>query len=293
MKFLEKFSMTIYKAAARKPLMRFSGITPEKVMLQSLKVLDSETIHEIKTFIINQQTESGGFMDKAGKSDLYYSLFGYFVAEALNLSEIRPRLKHYLEDIANTTKPEGIHLHSAAILFSKLGGVENMPPEINDRIRNKAVLSGNLNTYSTFLNLLTFYYAAYNKGLYRVQQQLRNLQKAPDAPCTITAAILVLQHCFEKPVDETIAALNSFYLKNGSFAAVKHAPVGDLLSTAVALYALRVARADIRKMTPDCLEYVDSLYSKGGFCATSLDHDPDVEYTFYGLLALGALSGAP
>jgi len=79
-------------------------------------------------------------------------------------------------------------------------------------------------------------------------------------------------------------------MKNGSFAAVKNAPVGDLLSTGVALYALKVAGADIRKIAPDCLEYIDSLYSDGGFCATILDPDPDVEYTFYGLLALGALA---
>jgi hypothetical protein len=66
--------------------------------------------------------------------------------------------------------------------------------------------------------------------------------------------------------------------------------MGDLLSTGVALYALRFVKHDLRIMKPECLEYVDSLYANGGFCATVLDPGADVEYTFYGLLALGALA---
>ena len=291
MKYLERFSTIIYRTAARKPLIRFSEITPEKVLQRSLKVVDTDTVDKVRTFVMKQQTESGGFMDKAGKSDLYYSLFGYLLAEALNLATVRPRIRQYLKDITHTTIPDGVYLHCAAILFAKLADAENIPPEICSRIRAKADYSGNMDAYSAFLSLLTFYYTENYKNLFRVGHHLKNLQKVPGTLCTTTAAILVLKYCFEEPAEETIAALRAFYMENGSFAAVKNAPVGDLLSTAVALYALRVAHADIRKITPDCLAYVDSLYLNGGFCATALDQDPDVEYTFYGLLALGALSG--
>ena len=68
------------------------------------------------------------------------------------------------------------------------------------------------------------------------------------------------------------------------------APCEDLLSTAVALYALHFLDADIRIMKPDCLIFIDDLYDNGGFRATKYDSVTDVEYTFYGLLALGSMS---
>ena len=109
-------------------------------------------------------------------------------------------------------------------------------------------------------------------------------------PCSVTAAHLILHDCFRMPVKELENRVNEFYRGNGSFAAVMRAPTGDLLSTGVALYALRFVNSDITMIKPDCFSYIDSLYSAGGFCATVADPDPDVEYTFYGLLALGALS---
>lgn len=72
--------------------------------------------------------------------------------------------------------------------------------------------------------------------------------------------------------------------------ATKTTKAADLLSTAVALYSLYFAGADLRKIRPACLDYIDSLFHNGGFSANSIDPDTDIEYTFYGLLALGALA---
>lgn len=286
MKWLEKFSGTIYKVAARKPLNRFSKALPEQVLKRSLKMLDPEIANEIQYFVLSRQSENGGFMDKAGKSDLYYSLFGNFVAETFDLRESGIRLQTYIDSYIESSKPEGVHLHCAAILISRRPGVEKLPEKINKSLA-ESTFSGH---YSAFLNLLSFYYSRNYVGLFRESRRLRATSKLTDIPCTVVAANLVLQHCFNRPTEKLIAALRSFYMKNGSFAAVKNAPVGDLLSTSVALYALRMAGADMRGIKPECLEYVDSMYIGGGFCATELDPDPDIEYTFYGLLALGALA---
>jgi hypothetical protein len=178
-----------------------------------------------------------------------------------------------------------------AILYAKLFGHETLPSAFLKEVRNDFFKAENQQAlYSDFLSLMTFYYLEDYSGLYKIQQKLKTIDITTEMPCPVTAAQMVLQHCFGKSTCEMEKRLNSFYREKGNFAAISRAPIGDLLSTAVALYSLMFVKADIRIIKPDCLSYVDSLYTEGGFCATFLDADPDVEYTFYGLLALGALS---
>ena len=69
------------------------------------------------------------------------------------------------------------------------------------------------------------------------------------------------------------------------------APAPDLLSTAVALHALAGLQADFSHLKDPLLDFVDTLWSAdGGFHGHWADHELDVEYTYYGLLALGHLS---
>ena len=68
------------------------------------------------------------------------------------------------------------------------------------------------------------------------------------------------------------------------FHATELAPIPDLLSTAVALFTLRLVGAEVR----DASEFVHAHWlDNGGFAPTLLDEYSDVEYVFYGLLALG------
>ena len=65
----------------------------------------------------------------------------------------------------------------------------------------------------------------------------------------------------------------------------------DLLSTATALHALGVLGDTRNRIAPACLAFVESLWSAaGGFRGSVPDPVCDCEYTFYGLLALGALA---
>ena len=83
----------------------------------------------------------------------------------------------------------------------------------------------------------------------------------------------------------------SRHADDGGFFAVPMAPLPDLLSTATALHALSGLHADLGKIREPCLDFIDTLWtSKGGFHGTWTDDVLDVEYTFYGLLALGHLS---
>jgi prenyltransferase beta subunit len=144
--------------------------------------------------------------------------------------------------------------------------------------------------YNAFLSLLTCYYTRDYFGVYMIRKHLGSREQDSELSCTLSAASLVLQKTFGKPKEKLVKQVFSFYNNQGGFMATKTTRVADLLSTAVALYSLYFAGADLRKIRPACLEYVDSLFQNGGFSANSFDPDTDIEYTFYGLLALGALA---
>jgi len=293
MKLLEKLLKTIFKLAGSRILHRFQASSIEKVLKKSIDLLDEQTLLEMKAFVVQQQTASGGFADKAGNSDLYYSLFGCYLAEALDIPDVMPSLKQYVKTRIQTGDIRGISLYCTAILHTKLWENESLPPKLKQKIAVETQQPGKQEAgYSNFLSLISFYYLENYVGLYRIQKQLKTIDIKRNLPCPVTAAHLVLQYCFGKPTHELEELMHSFYRGNGSFMAIHQAPIGDLLSTAVSLYALDFVKADLRALKPDCLNYVDSLYADGGFCATELDVSPDVEYTFYGLLALGALSTA-
>jgi hypothetical protein len=291
MRSWERFSKTIFRFAAVKYLRKIRENSFERVLRNSAGLIESQTLSEIKKFVRNKQTSSGGFADKGGNCDLYYTLFGYFIAEALEINDVMPSLREYVKNVVQTRELKGVYLKSAVILYAKLFGYETLPIALQRKtFVGVQKTESRQETYSEFLNLLAYYYSEDYSGLFKVQKSLKIKTTNTEMPCSLTAANLVLQYCFGNPVKELNDRLNSFYRNNGSFSAIKMAPVGDLLSTGVALYAMRFINSDLRRIRPDCLNFIDSLYSEGGFCATAFDTDPDVEYTFYGLLALGALS---
>ena len=72
--------------------------------------------------------------------------------------------------------------------------------------------------------------------------------------------------------------------ETGGFHATEQAPIPDLLSTAVALFTLRLIGVDARNAT----QFIEAHWlDNGGFAPTLYDDYSDVEYVFYGLLALG------
>ena len=111
-------------------------------------------------------------------------------------------------------------------------------------------------------------------------------QEVATTNATVAALAIIGQLEGYKPIDDL------FYLRDtqdetGGFKAGRGAPVPDLLSTATTLFLMGCY--DIRPVRPvhDFIEahWLDS----GGFSATLLEDSSDVEYVFYGLLALGAL----
>jgi hypothetical protein len=260
----------------------------EQVLKNSSQLLDFQTWNEIKEKSLSFISNDGGFCDRSGKSDLYYSLFGMYVYNALNISKINENLKSYLNQFDLSTKYEGVYLYCLSILHSKLFTSGDEVKYLRKQIK-EIVNNGNQLDYTIFLGLLSLYYQKDYLTIYKLLRKFKPNIK-DDVPCTVLAAKAFILKASGKNVKGISQKLMEFYRGNGSFSALKNSPVGDLLSTAVALFALYFINADIRTIKPDCLEYIDSLYNNGSFRATNLDFETDIEYTFYGLLALGSLA---
>jgi len=268
---------------------RFQDKSIEQVLKNSFQIPDKQTIDEIYERTLNYISKDGGFCDRASKSDLYYSLFGMFVGNALSINKINDNLQNYLKHIDLSAKTEGVHLYCLSILYSNLFTSDKKTKVLRKIVKQKVKENVKSPDYNLFLGILSLYYQNEFFTIYKILRKFKP-EYITELPCPVLAANAVIMKVSGKNVSEVEQNLMTFYRGNGSFSALKNSPIGDLLSTAVALYALKFIGADLRLIKPDCLGFIDSLYHEGSFRATSLDSESDIEYTFYGLLALGSLA---
>jgi len=291
MSLWERFLRITYKAAASPSLKRYQNKSIESVLQKSTSIIDTDIQVEIKNHILKSITKDGGFADRGGKSDIYYSLFGCLIAEALSVKEIFPHLKDYVKKVVTENSLSGIHLYCGSILYAKLHGFDST----TDRLRKKVEIEllskeGGSSEYNYFIGLLTLYYLQDYRFILKLKKRIKGFRTERETTCSLTAAEAMINGALGKNTTDSEIKLKAFYRGNGGFVALQKAPIADLLSTAVALYALRFIDSDLTNIKPECLTFVDGHYLNGGFRATPLDFDIDVEYTFYGLLTLGVLS---
>ena len=181
-------------------------------------------------------------------------------------------------------------MNCAVIIHVKLFGNDTLPKKLHKKVLKEMQQKGeSQHAYSNFIHLLTLYYLKDYWASYNLIKKIRSKDPLEESPCTVTAAELILCSLAHKPIGTVIKRLLSFNHGNGGFAALDKTKNEDLLSTGVALYALNYVNADNRLIKPECLSFIDSLYLNGGFRAMEPDIETDIEYTFYGLLALGSL----
>lgn len=290
MKFWERFSRTLFRLAALPLLNKIKPKSIEAVLKKSIQLLNDEMVEEIKSFIRLKLTPQGGFADRAGKCDLYYSLFGYYLAEAFSVTEVFKPLKDYTKKKVCELDLSGVDLYCGAILYAKLHGIDDISMKLGKQITADLKKSQNKQAeYSSFMGFLALYYLEDFIAIKRLINRYNSNDLQKDIPCPVLAANTILNKLAGHHDHSGADKLKSFYRGNGGFTAIKHAPFEDLLSTGIALYALNFINADFRLIKPDCLSFIDNLYENGGFRSTQTDFETDVEYTFYGLLGLGSL----
>lgn len=278
-------------------------------------LLGDEAVGLVHGFVRSQQNDDGGFNDRDGVSDLYYTSFAIDALTAIQAELPEESLSRFLDaKTAELNDLDFVHLCCLARCRSALSespGPEKMKP-VFDRIESYRTADGGYNqaegldTGSAYACFLA--YGAYSDHRLSVPDEagvadcLRSLQTdegawandaalpIPNVPATAAAVTLCRNLRLPIPSETPDWILNSFH-PGGGFVPFPMAPLPDLLSTAVALHALDGLQVSFVEKREPLLDFVDSLWTAaGGFHGSWEDDDLDVEYTYYGLLALGHLA---
>lgn len=275
----------------------------------------------VANFFRRQQNADGGFKDRAGGSDLYYTVFGLEGLRALEIHnsaatvETLAGVEKYLRTFGGGAGLDFVHLCCLARCWAALPA-DRLPAETRQEmlrgLERHRTADGGFNqiagqpsgtAYGCFLAV-----AAHQDlpvmlpNPARLAQCLKFLE-TPDGAwanerglktgsTNATAATITLLRNLPAPVlptagDWLLARVHA----GGGFLAAPGAPIPDLLSTATALHALAGLPRDLSSVKERCLDFIDTLWTnEGGFHGHWGDDDLDCEYTYYGLLALGHLS---
>jgi prenyltransferase beta subunit len=275
-----------------------------------------ESRHLVASFLRSHTNPDGAFQNRAGASDLYYTVFGLDALIALQEDVFVDQTAAYL----NALDLHALDFVHAACLARAYAALRRLPSmSVVDRvlaqIEGCRSADGGYATspgardgsaYAAFLALGA--YEDFGRELPNPGEILSSLRglRASDGgyanhpasaqgitPAT-AAAVVVRRHLGEQPDRETGMWLLDRCHKSGGFFASPAAPVPDLLSTATALHALSTVGVPVGGVREPCLDFIDSLWTnRGGFFGTWADEAPDCEYTYYALLALGHLSLDP
>lgn len=280
------------------------------------KLLGPEASRLVADYVRSQQAPSGGFRDRDGEPDLYYTSFALDALTALQEPLPEEPLLRYLETCQDRMEElDFVHLCCLARCGAALRWSSPLQEALLSRIESFRSADGGYNqideadTGSTYAAFLA-------RGAYsdlgvplpepeRVASSVRSLAApdgsgawandtvfpVPNVPATAAAVSLARHLRMAVPAATGDWLLGCFHLEGGGFLPFPGAPMPDLLSTAVALHALDGLQVDFSPLREGLLDYIDGLWTAaGGFHGSWGDDDLDIEYTYYGLLALGHLA---
>ena len=274
-------------------------------------------------FLRSQQNPDGGFRGRSAASDLYYTVFAIEGLIALGEPPDPAPLRRYLDSFGDGAGLDLIHLACLVRCWADIEcAMRNLPqvPNLREvclqRIKAHRSADGGYNptpgadhgtAYACFfaLGALQDLNLPQVPNLREVMGCLSALRRegggyanerplrSPTTPTTAAAASVIKQ--LGGAVDKATAQwlLNRIAPKGGFFA-TEATPLPDLLSTATALHALDSLAQPCPELSEGprraTAEFVSALQAEsGGFRGLELDEEPDAEYTFYALLALGHL----
>lgn len=268
----------------------------------------------VAAFFKDALMSDGGFRNRAGAADLYYTVFGLegliALQEPLPVSSVAP----YLSRFGDGDGLDFVHVACLARAWAAIApDMAGVPSQVLlDRLATYRSDDGAFaqtpqaatgSVYASYLAL-----GAYQdlRATLPDAERLATLVASARAAdggygnqagdrhglTTTTAAAVLLLHELDMPADPHLSMwLLDRCHESGGFFATPAAPIPDLLSTATALHALASLHAPVDALQEPCLDFVDSLWTnRGGFYGSWPDDTLDVEYTYYGLLALGHLA---
>lgn len=291
---------------------------------RSRDLLSPEGAARVAAFILSARAANGLFCDRAGSPDCYYTVFGLDGLAALGAGlpqprDLRPCLFAEEGVAAGDAFIEQVSRIRCLYGLNRLGDVQPgdagwFARAVAGVARYRSADGGYSQEHERAARGTV--YAAYlaeqahrDAGIAwpdpeRVIAALDPL-RTPDGgytnhagtacgTTTATAAAVVLLARYGTPGQARSAAdyLARQRHPGGGYRAAPTVPLPDLLSTATALYAESLC-APLTERPPfrATAAYIEGLWNgDGGFRSQTADPLSDVEYTFYALLALGALA---
>lgn len=269
----------------------------------------------VETFLRSKLNPDGGFADRSGSSDLYYTVFGLEGLLALRVDLPITQVAGYLESFGDGRDLDFVHLACLARAWAALPAARRASVPVDAilaKVETYKTPDGGYagesgkddgTLYGVFLALGTYQDLGREipdaAGLLRCAAKLKaddggysNQADVPQGLTPSTAAAVTLFRTLSAPIPRELGPwLLARHRPEGGFFATPLAPIPDLLSTATALHALVGMHANIEPIREACLDFIDTLWTAdGGFHGHWADDVLDCEYTYYGLLALGHLS---
>jgi hypothetical protein len=268
----------------------------------------------VRSFYARQFNEEGAACDRAGKADLYYTIFALAGAQALDVPIPTERTHAWLKSFGTGETLDFVHLGALARCWAAIGEQNTEHTSaILTRLERFRQLDGGYNSnpaagfgtaYDAFVALGAYEdLGAKPPDILNLIRSLKRLETKDHAWTNLpgqkvgslnpTAAAVTLITHLGFPVNSAVGDwLVAQAHPEGGFVAVPGAPIPDLLSTSTALHALAcIERRVPSEIHERCLDLIDTLWNaEGGFHGHWADDHLDAEYTFYGLLALGHLS---
>ena len=261
-----------------------------KALFKTQALLSDEALQEIKSFVISQKTETGGFADRAGKPDIYYSVFGYTLAFVYDIKLDLEKEFTFLGSRDKTKELDLVHAVCYLRCYFLLLAIEQkqkfglkIDPSKLDGFLSKLVLKGLIKKLKkecqSYFELIETYQS--KDGGYN-----HNGKQAEQA--TIYATFLVWT--FYQDLNEKEATLNKmtnqldvFICEDGSFANDNSSKTGVSSASAAGLIMTN-GRTVNSKQT---ISYLKQNYTpRGGFKAASNLPIADILSTSTALLAL-------
>lgn len=269
--------------------------------------LSPEAILHFTNYVRSQMLPDQSFMNKAGNSDLYYTVFGWMLCLVLQIKLNTQLMQNYLNeqnendlDLVHYACLKRCELISNMALEGKLvtGFKRLRGKKIKDIAEFSQVPHNDTNApYSQYIWLSLLEDSGNNPkskelmfaNLDRYKSEnggYKNFMYGDNSTTNATvAALAVLGQLEGYNANHEVEYLQHQQNLNGGFTGTDSSPMPDLLSTATALFILQCYQI---KPLFEASGFIEAHWlESGGFAATLIDDKSDVEYSFYGLLALG------
>lgn len=232
-----------------------------KTLGHGAKRLNDDVRQQVVAYVLTQKTDDETFVNRGGRADLYYTMFGWMLCHALGIKTDDEKRRRYLESIDVASLDA---LHRQVYTMTRL----------LDELQKYGIVIAAIRNWRKRHCIEDFFKS------YSGHSVTRTLNT--------TAADMVVRRKTMSAAEkmEGLMYIRDMQDETGGFRMTETAEIPDLLSTAVALFTLKIMGAK-----PDCdaHDFIEVHYNDdGSFAPNIIDTQGDVEYVFYGLLALGS-----